>query len=82
MVNDSILLDNLDADTSWLPNYVRVLDLAHDTISGGDGSVPTSSSAGTHHDDPDSHIITPTDFDKVSYMIDIICHCLTFHATY
>ena len=80
MVNDSILLDNLDADTS--SNYVRVLDLAHDTISGGDSSGPTSSIAGTHHDDPDSRIITPTDFDKVSSMVGLICHCLTYHATY
>ena len=64
-----------------MTNYVRVLDLAHDTISGWDSSGPTSSIAGTHHDDPDTHIITPTDFDKVSSMVDIICHCLTSYAT-
>jgi hypothetical protein len=79
--NDSILFDELDAATSWLHMCARVVDLAHNTISGWDISGPTSSIAGTFHDDPVAHIITPTDLDKVSTMVDIICHCLTSYAT-
>ena len=79
--NDSILFDELDAATSWLPMCARVVDLAHNTISGRDISGPTNSIAGTFHDDPDARIITLTDLDKVSTMVDIICHCLIFYAT-
>ena len=79
---ESILFDELGAATSSLPMCAKGVDLAHNTTIGWDSiSQPTSSIAGTVEDVSDAHIITPTDLDKVSTMIDLICYCLTSYAT-
>ena len=78
---ESILLEDLGADTPSLPMCVRVVDLAHDTSIEGD--ISHSSIAGTVEDvpDADARIVTPTDLEEVSTMIDLICFCLTSYAT-
>ncbi len=65
---ESILFDDLDAATPSLPMCVRVVDLAHDTSIEGD--ISPSSIAGIADDVPDARIVTPTDLEEVSPMID------------
>jgi len=77
---ESILFDDLGAATSWLRE--RGVDLAHNTIIDWDISQPTTSSiAGTVKDVPDTCIVTPTDLEELSTMIDLIGYCLTSYAT-
>ena len=79
---ESILFDDLGAATSWLPMCERGVDLAHNTIIDWDISQPTTSSiAGTVKDVPDACIVTPTDLEELSTMIDLIGYCLTSYAT-
>jgi hypothetical protein len=78
---ESILLNDLGAATPSLLMCARVVDLAHNTSIEGDISRPTSSIAGTVEDVPDACIVTPTDLEEVSTMIDLICFCLTSNAT-
>ena len=77
---ESILFKDLGAATPSLPMCV-VVDLAHDTSIEGD--ISHSSIAGTVEDvpDTDARIVTPTDLEEVSTMIDLICFCLTSYAT-
>ena len=76
---ESVLFHGLGVETPSLPMCVRVEDLAHDTSIEGDFS--HSSIAGIADDVPDARIITPTDLEEVSTMIDphmllfdLICH--------
>jgi len=64
---ESILLDDLGAMCA------RVVNLAHNTIIGWDISQSPGSIAGTVEDVPNARIVTPTDLEEVSTMIDLIC---------
>ena len=70
---ESILFDDLGADTTSLP---MVINLAHNTSIEGD--VSHSSIAGTVEDVPNACIVTPTDHEEVSTMIDLICYWTSY----
>jgi hypothetical protein len=80
---ESILIEDLGAATPSLPMCERAVDLAHNTSIMGD--ISHSSIAGTEmvEDvlDADAPIVTPTDLEEVSTVIDLICYCLTSFAS-
>jgi hypothetical protein len=73
---ESILFNDLGANTPSLPMCARKVDLAHNTSIEGD--VSHSSIAGTVEDVPNACIVTPTDHEEVSTMIDLICYWTSY----
>ena len=78
---ESILFDSEGVATPSLPMCDRAVDLAQKTSIMGDISL--GSIARTVKDvlDADARIVTPTDLEEVSTVIDIICFCLTSFAS-
>ena len=78
---ESILFDSEGEATPLLPICERAVDLAQNTSIMGDISL--GSIARTVKDvlDADARIVTPTDLEEVSTVIDIICFCLTLFAS-
>ena len=77
---ESIRFDDFGAATPSPPMCVRVVDLALETSIKGD--ISHHSIAGTVEDvpDADARIVTRRTVE-VCIMIDLMCLCLTFHAT-